>query len=383
MRSEKNLKMITVVFLVVTTFGASCNAQVQTADNKDNQVSAQNNVGGIIPTNNMNTPRSGHTATLLPDGRVLIVGGMERNGVFLNSAEIYNPATGNFTASVKNMNVWRGGHNAVLLPNGKVLIAGGFGDGGALASAEIYNPADGTFSPTGNMNARRGDFSATLLPNGKVLIAGSGSDEAGLLASAELYDVATGKFTPTGKMSVGRAQHTATLLPNGRVLIAGGGSIRNVEASAEIYNPADGTFSKTAAMSVSRYKHAAILLPDGNVLIAGGLDKGADWSSRRDSAEICNPSKGVFSSVGNMKTARFKISDAVALLPNGTVLIAGGGEQTESYNPTAKTFASVAGLMDATRYYSTATVLSDGKVLVTGGYDRRAVSSAKSWIYKT
>jgi hypothetical protein len=133
-------------------------------------------------------------------------------------------------------------HTATLLPNGKVLIAGGT-DGGATASAELYDPITSTYTPTGSMIAKRYDHRATLLPNGKVLIAG-GYDStlpggADSLASAELYDPATGTFTATGSMSVERYSPTATLLPNGKVLIAGGvsflpGGGGNIHNSGEI-----------------------------------------------------------------------------------------------------------------------------------------------------
>ncbi len=135
-------------------------------------------------------------------------------------------------------------------------------------------------------------------------------------------------------------------------------------------------------MSVPRYKQAAIVLPDGNVLIVGGSN-GRDWQGRYAESEIYNPAKGVFSAVSDMNTARFKLPEAVALLKNGTVLIAGGGEQVETYNPATKSFSVAAGRMDAARFYSTATLLTDGRVLIAGGYDVRSQASAKAWVYKT
>ena len=155
----------------------------------------------IVPTVSMNTPRSGHTATLLPNGEVLIAGGMERNGTYFNSVERYSPVTGKF-APVHSMSVRRVGHTATLLRNGKVLIAGGFDSNGSLASAEVYDPATDTFASAGSMASKRGDFTATLLPSGKVLVAGGEGVNA--LASAEIYDPAIGKFLPTNSMTSGR-----------------------------------------------------------------------------------------------------------------------------------------------------------------------------------
>ena len=115
-------------------------------------------------------------------------------------------------------------HTATLLPNGQVLVAGGFNDDGVLASAELYDPATGLWTATGSMATPRVDHTATLLPNGKVLVAGGEGRRP--FASAELYDPATGLWTATGSMAPSATDHTATLLPNGQVLVAGGSTRR-------------------------------------------------------------------------------------------------------------------------------------------------------------
>lgn len=133
-------------------------------------------------TGSMNTGRSGHTATLLNDGTVLIAGGFGFDGNSLVSTELYNAATEVFTPT-GNLNTARAWASATLLNNGMVLIAGGCVgcppgyDGASLADAELYNPATGTFSRTGSLNAAREYFTATLLNDGKVLIVG-GRDHA-------------------------------------------------------------------------------------------------------------------------------------------------------------------------------------------------------------
>jgi Galactose oxidase, central domain len=379
MRPMKNLSALLVSLFIAATLTTSCGAHTPVTTS-GNVVSPAAGAGSIAPTSNMNAPRSGHTATLLPNGQVLIAGGMERNGVFYNTAELYNPTTGGFTATPQRMSTQRVGHVATLLPNGKVLIAGGWGGDGVLSSAELYDPSAGAFTTTGGMTTPRGDFTATLLPNGKVLFAGGENDHA--LSSAEIYDPATGRFTPTGSMNAGRTMHTATLLPDGKVLIAGGGEYQHPLASAELYDPASGTFTVTDDMSAPRYKHAAVLLPDENVLVVGGSN-GHDWQGRYVSAEIYNPAKGLFSAVSNMNAARFKLPEAVTLLKNGNVLVAGGGEQVETYNPATRSFSVATGRMDAARFYSTATLLADGRVLVAGGYDNHSLASAKAWVYRT
>jgi hypothetical protein len=157
-----------------------------------------------------------------------------------------------------------------LLPSGQVLVAGGRGDTGTLASAELYDPASGTWTATGSLNTARayGD-TATLLPSGQVLVAG-GVGNSGFLASAELYDPASGTWTATGSLLRWRYGHTATLLPNGKVLVAGGQGDTGTLASAELYDPASGTWSATGSLGTDREFHTATLLPNGNVLVAGG-----------------------------------------------------------------------------------------------------------------
>jgi len=172
-------------------------------------------VGTVTPLASMLEPRSGHTATLLPNGNVLIAGGMRRNQDFYRSAELYDPAARKFKPTGQ-MSVGRVGHIAVLLPSGKVLIAGGWVGHGGTGSAELYDPATGRFTAISKMTVRRGRPSATLLPNGDVLIAGGEENDNESLASAEIFHVQTLSFQATGSMHHARVAHTATLLNDGR-----------------------------------------------------------------------------------------------------------------------------------------------------------------------
>ena len=342
-------------------------------------VSDGKSAGTLKATGSMSVGRCCHTATLLPNGKVLVAGGFQQEGDLQASAELYDPAAGKFVPT-GSMTIARVGHSALLLKNGKVLLVGGFGDNGQLASAEIYDPATGKFTPTGSMSSRRGGFTATLLKDGKVLIAGG--NDGTWLASAEVYDPGTGKFTSTGSMSTVRAAHAAALLGNGKVLVTGGDTGRStVLASAEIYDPATGRFSTAGNMAVVRHKHAATSLADGSVLVVGGSDA-RDWTGRYKSIEVYDASAGKFVAKGNMSVARFKLADATALLPDGRLLIAGGAEQVEVYDPAKGTFSTAEGQMDAWRMYQTATTLPDGSVLIVGGYDDRIVGTAQAWVWR-
>jgi hypothetical protein len=317
----------------------------------------QHAIGQIIPTSNMNVPRSGHTATLLRDGTVLIAGGMLRNGDFSSTAEIFDPKTNQFSP-VRNMLIGRVGAAAALLPSGKVLIVGGWHE---TDEAEIYDPATRAFAATARMIEPRAGPTATALREGTVLI--------------------TGKFTRVGAMHTGRSMHTATLLQDGRVLVAGGGTAREqVTESAEIYDPKTRSFSMAARMSVPRYKHTAVLLDDGTVLIAGGSDA-RDWKSAYNTTEIYNPRTNAFSAAGKMAEGRFKLPPEAVRLTN-EVLVFGGAPGAALYDERSKEFREIAGSNDTERFYPSATLLKDGRVLLAGGYPKHSDAATRSaWLY--
>jgi hypothetical protein len=350
--------------------------------------------GTFTTTGDMITPRAFHTATLLFDGRVLIVGG-DKTG----TAELYDPTAGTFTPTGNGTTghgtingLPNGVSTATLLPDGRVLIAGSH-------KSEVYDPATGNFSTTGNTLIGQDGFTATLLTNGKVLFTGGTNGwadccDVAIAADPQLYDPTTGVFslagpyadlhvytTPNG-FSAGTSGLTyapATLLSDGRVLILS-------EPAAELYDPATNTFSVTGSMvavdeggfwgkPTQIAFRTATLMTNQRVLVAGGqpayYDTGDFPLSR---TELYDP-VGTFTATSPMHVARY--AHTSTLMPDGTVLITGGvfgsflNDSTalgELYNPSIGAFYAQV-YMNAGRSFHRATLLLDGRVLVTGGID--------------
>ena len=335
----------------------------------------------LSPALKMNVGRAAHTATLLPNGNVLIAGGFREEGtseIAIASAEIFDPETNTFTPA-GDMNEPRDGHTATLLPNGLVLIVGGWNQNGRTATAEIYDPETGTFHYTGSLMTPRQGMTANLLKNGQVLISGGDSARNTPQLIAEIYDPSTQKFISTGELNAGRMAHSATLLDDGSVLLVGGASGEKVLASAEMYNPNTGKFILAKDANEIRYKHSAVLMQDGTVLVIGGSNQN-DWTGKYNSAEVYNPDTGEFTQTSDMNEERFKLADAALLLSDGNVLIGGGNRIIEIFDSQTQRFIQ-GGVLDNDYYSSVSTLLENGSVLITGGYDPNIQPSDKAWLF--
>lgn len=339
--------------------------------------------------------RGTHTATLLPDGRILLIAGTSANdeSTALLSTEILAPAgTATWTATSANLLFKRRAHTATLLANGKVLLAGGYGDSDALvARAELFDPVVGTFTVTGQLVTPRAEHSATLLPNGKVLLAG-GVGANGVLATGELFDPASGQWTAVaGAMANARVEHSATLLSNGKVLLAGGSANRSTALVAcDLFDATNNTWATAGVMNQARRGHTATLLYDGRVVAAGGAPTSSNSTAQANS-EVYNAASNSWANAGALNVGRYE--HTATLLANGKVLVVSGKRgsnlaqpnnlsgSAELFDPSRLTWEPISAPQG--RADHTATLLFNGQVLLAGGYTVSASSGVTVSVKQT
>jgi hypothetical protein len=277
-------------------------------------------------TGNPVVSRQYPTATLLPNGKVLVAGGIGSTGTVLNSTELYDPATGTWSASGA-MSSPRYVATANLLANGKVLIAGGTStpdESSALNSADLYDPATGIVTPTGSFVGNRFFASSVLLDNGMVLLTGGANTSGTPIATSNLYNPATGTWAPTGAMATNRVYAPVVKLPSGKVLAAGG-LTSGSSFSAEVYDPATGVWATANNMVTGVSQHSMVLLSNGQVLAVGDTQL---------ASQIYDPVTNIWRPSGFPLTPHDSVQTATALLlRNGDVLLgpAEGGVAAELY----------------------------------------------------
>lgn len=331
--------------------------------------------GSWTNTCQMKEAISKHTATLLPDGKVLVAGGYRSSYSVTNRSELYGPTPGAWSYTNGNLNTGRYGHTADLVTASdgatRVLVTGGYGTT-YLTSSELYNPSAGTWLPARNMQTARYYHKSVKLNDGTVLVIGGTSTGGVVTSSVELYDPVNNTWTTKASLNKGRRSHTATLLNDGRVLVTGGLTSSNAAtSSAELYTPSGDTwYSLGPVMSNARYGHSATLLPDGRVLIAGGITT----SIATKSAEVFDPASDTFSAVAPMNYAHaYHPATLMTLSDNSTqgVLVSGscaGSDPmnaAELYDYVNNRWRVVAN-MNYDRCTQTGTLLNDNTVLDAG-----------------
>ncbi|MDD5656243.1 MAG: kelch repeat-containing protein, partial [Elusimicrobia bacterium] len=321
----------------------------------------------------LQSKRGNHTATTLPDGRLLVAGGTNGTNILATSEVLdLRAGTGQPTGS---MHAVRSLHTASLMANGRVLVAGGYStnseSSGSIRGAEIYYPDTGLWIPTAPMISSRSLHAAVVDAAGNVMAIG-GYAEGQYLDQVDIYYSTAGAWRAAAPLNQGRAVHTATLLKDGRVLVAGGQSASGVLASVEIYDPVTGAWSPAAALPAGLHSHTATLLSNGTVLVAGGNDSFGEVGD----SYIYDPADdaaGWAATIAPLSVPRH--NHTATLLPNGKVLVAGGAQAiaqmgdpiryVEVYDPMGSTW-TLAGDLSRARAYHTVTLASDGALYIVG-----------------
>lgn len=332
--------------------------------------------GGWSPVGEMQTARVAHSASILPDGKALVCGGVKNTRV-LASCEVFDPKTSTWQNATP-MNEARAYAEMISLPNGDVLAFGGRNDFGDLITAEVFSPGTSQWKPVGNLNVARHWPSVSVLEDGRVLIAGGWGGV--FQSSAETYDPVTQTFSPAGSYPVAVNKQASVVLHDGRVLSFGGyGGGSSRYQRTESYAAASDAWSGAASMSDPRYRFSAVLLPDGRVLAVGG---GSNGSGVLSSVEMYDAGENSWRQTGAMHFARSEGAPGAnyAFVLNSGDVVAFGGQhpETEIYNSATESW-EVVGTMSIDRGYEFASVqLADGSVLVTGGqYANEWLSSAE------
>ena len=336
----------------------------------------------------LSAPRATHQLVAVSGRYVVAIGGCVRTGCEAGPAsatvDIIDAHTMR-TVGIGRLLAPRIQPAATLLPDGRILILGGWVDGRVSATSEIFDPATAKSSPGPALTGPRSGAVVTGLSDGKVLIAG-GYDGQEARADAEIFDPASGRMAPVGTLAAARSGATGTLLADGRVLIVGGGRPDRTPqialASAEIFDPVTGRFQPSGELAQRRYKHGAVRLDNGDVLIVGGSDE-RDYGGKLRSIERYDIASGRFVAAGSLSSARFKLADGLLLLPGNRVLVAAGDTVPEIFDVASGTATRVDHDLGGQWNYMTLVRADARTALLAGGYrEGRIEPTDRSWIIR-
>jgi N-acetylneuraminic acid mutarotase len=343
----------------------------------------------ITPGPALFVPRTWHTATALPDGRILLAGGNDSGDAHLAEVELFNPQSG-VLSQAAFLHTPRSGHTATLLPDGRVLVVGGYNFSQQwLADAEVYDLATNTWTITHSLYPHGVQHTATLLRDGRVLVAGGCIGSGICTDRSEIFDPASNLWTEAAPLTLDQGSHTATLLDDGRLLVAGGWK---AGGAALIYDPGANRWSPTGPMLQPAVQAAAVKLPDGRVLVAGGYPA-SDSPQITAHSEIYDPAADTWTAAASLSQPRY--AHLLALLPDGQVLAVGGAREydypgsrpwteasfirsLERYDPRSDRW-SAAGELSQPLAYPAAAWLPDGSLWLTGGNDAGG-ARAETWL---
>ena len=311
--------------------------------------------------------RAAHTATDLIDGSTVVVGGCDTDGCTSATAStvVVGPEG---PASVSGLHDARDAHSATRLDDGSVLVAGGFAFEGQppLTSAEIYDPAARSWSVVASLAVGRGGHAAARWGDGRVLVAGGWIRPRRYTATTEIFDPLRGQFSPGPDLPVAADGLAASALGDGSVLVTGGQVASGVATATAVVLRPDGSSTVVGPMRQARYKHAMVILPSGRVLVIGGT---SDDHTLLTSTEIYDPVAQRFGPGPALVAGRYKLAGSAAVLPDGRVVVAGGGPGVEIIDPRTQSSKMVAGV-DANRLsFSTVSVVGMD-LRIIGGYDQ-------------
>ena len=339
--------------------------------------------GRFVPSPDLAVARRNHTATWLVDNRVLVTGGEGIGGTVLDSAEIFDPLTGDFALLPAVMTSPRTWHTATRLPDDTVLIAGGSAtnaNGSELDTTEIFDPSTDTFIPGATMaQRRRGHATVTASVDRAFVTGGENWPTPNYFAESEQYDVPGMFFSLPDTIDQARSFHTATTLSNGHILLVGGSESGGL--TVEEFDPSSGSspYAQAFKAFLEIIHHRATELQGGDVLVTGGGPGRTviSLATSYDNAFLHTPGGSLSPAPSNLNTARH--AHSADRLVDGRVLVAGGHEsisfvpldESELYDPVTGAFA-VGEPMNAPRARHASVLLRDGRVLITGGTSTNA-----------